>query len=125
MTVLPNTRDALDTSWHSAGRHARRIARQSRNAAQDIGSEMRELLSELEETLADGTQADATVLREQLRKRIDATRARLDGAHATIRARAANAVAGANDYVRENPWETLAVVGGLALITGWLLARNR
>jgi ElaB/YqjD/DUF883 family membrane-anchored ribosome-binding protein len=122
MTALPNTRDALETSLHSAGRHASRIARHGRNAAQDVGTEMRELLSELESTLADGTQADASVLREQLRRRIGAARARLDGAHNTMRARAANAVAGADDYVRENPWETVAIVGGLALVTGWLLA---
>jgi ElaB/YqjD/DUF883 family membrane-anchored ribosome-binding protein len=122
MTALPHTRDALETSFQSAGRHARRIARHSRNAAEGIGVEMRELLSELEETLADGTQADAAVLREQLRRRIDAARSRLDGARGTIRARAASAVAGADDYVRENPWETVAIVGGLALVTGWLLA---
>ncbi len=125
MTALPNTRDALETSWQSTGRHARRIARHSRNAADDIGGEMRELLSELEEAITEGTQADAAQLRDQLRKRIEMTRARLDGARETMRMRAAQAVAGANDYVRENPWETVAVVGGLALLTGWLLARSR
>ena len=125
MNALPNTRDALDTSWTSASRHARRIARHSRNAAEDIGSEMRELLSELEEALGDGTQADVAELREQMKKRLDAARMRLDGARHTIRARAATAISGANDYVRENPWETVAVVGGLALITGWLMARSR
>lgn len=125
MTALPNTRDALGTSWTSAERHACRIAHTGRNAAQDIGSEMRELLAELEETLSDGTQADAAVLREQVKKRVDAARARLDGARKTLRTRAVTAVSGADDYVRENPWETLAVVGGLALLTGWLMARSR
>ncbi|CAN7183693.1 DUF883 family protein [Trinickia sp. LjRoot230] len=125
MTALPNTRDALENSWTSAGRHARRIARHSRNAAEDIGGEMRELLAELEETLADGTQADAAVLREQMRKRLEAARGRLDGARHTIRDRASTAISGANDYVHEKPWETVAVVGGLALIIGWLMARSR
>lgn len=124
MTALPNTRDALETSWNSAGRHARRIARHGRHAAEDIGDDMRTLLADLEQTLADGTQADAAILREQLKKRVDAARARLDGARETIRERAVTAIAGADDYVRENPWETMAVVGGVALITGWLLARN-
>jgi ElaB/YqjD/DUF883 family membrane-anchored ribosome-binding protein len=124
MTALPNTRDALETSWHRAGRHARRIARHSRNAAEDIGGEMRELLSELEETLGDGTQADAVVLREQLKKRIDAARARLDGANETLRTRAATAMSDADEYVRENPWQTVALVGTLALFSGWLLARS-
>jgi ElaB/YqjD/DUF883 family membrane-anchored ribosome-binding protein len=125
MTALPNTRAALETSWNSAGRHARRIARHGRRATEDIGGEMRELLSELEQTLADGTGADAAVLRDQMRKRLDVARARLDGARETIRDRAAATLTDAQGYIRENPWETMAVVGGLALIAGWLLARNR
>ena len=100
-------------------------ARHTSNAAEDIGGEMRELLAELEEALADGTQADVVVLREELKKRIDAARSRLDGARETLRARAATAVTGAGAYVRENPWEAVAVVAGLALIAGWILSRNR
>jgi len=125
MTALPNTRDALETSWNSAGRHARRIARRSRHAADDIGGEMRELLAELEQTLADGTQADAAVLRDQMKKRLEVARSRLDGARETIRDRAVATLSDAQGYVRDNPWETMAVVGGVALIAGWLLARNR
>ncbi|MGN6667680.1 MAG: DUF883 family protein [Trinickia sp.] len=125
MTALPNTRDALETSWNSAGRHARRIAHHSQRASQDIGGEMRELLSELEQTLADGTQADAAVLRDQMRKRLEAARSRLDGARETMRERAVATLTDAQGYIRENPWETMAVVGGLALLTGWLMARNR
>ena len=125
MTALPNTRDALETSWNSAGRHARRIARHGQRASQDIGGEMRELLSELEQTLADGTQADAAVLREQMKMRLDAARSRLDGARETIRDRAVATLTDAQGYIRENPCETLAVICGLALLTGWLMARNR
>jgi ElaB/YqjD/DUF883 family membrane-anchored ribosome-binding protein len=101
------------------------MARHSRHAAEDIGSEMRELLSELEQTLADGTQADAAVLRDQMKKRLDAARARMDGARETIRGRAVATLTDAQGYIRENPWETMAVVGGVALLTGWLLARGR
>lgn len=122
MTALPNTRDALGSSWTSAGRHARRMAQTGRHAAQDIGSDMRELLAELEATLADGTQADAAVLREQLKQRVDAARARLEGTRETLRARAATALSGADHYVHENPWGMLAVVGGFALVAGWLMA---
>jgi ElaB/YqjD/DUF883 family membrane-anchored ribosome-binding protein len=86
---------------------------------------MRELLSELEQTLGDGTQADAAVLREQMKKRLEAARARLDGARDTLRDRAAATLSDAQGYIRENPWETVAVVGGVALLTGWLLARSR
>jgi ElaB/YqjD/DUF883 family membrane-anchored ribosome-binding protein len=125
MTALPNTRDAIGESWTTTSRRARRIARHSRDAAEDVAGELRSLMSELEETLADGTQADAKVLREQLRKRLDAARVRLQETREAVREHAENVLADADDYVRENPWRTIAVVGGLALLTGALLARSR
>jgi ElaB/YqjD/DUF883 family membrane-anchored ribosome-binding protein len=125
MTALPNTRDALGESWATTSRRARRIARHSRHAAEDIATELRSLMSELEDTLADGTQADATALRAQLSKRLDAARARLNDTRDAVRQRAEVALADADDYVHENPWQTLAIVGGIALIAGALFARAR
>lgn len=125
MTALPNTRDALGESWTTTSRRARRIARRSRHAAEDIASELRSLMSELEDTLADGTQADAVALRTQLQKRLDVARERLNETRDAVRQRADLALADADDFVRENPWQTLAIVGGVALIVGALLARTR
>lgn len=125
MTALPNTREAIGESWTTTGRRARRIARHSRHAAEDVAGELRTLMAELEETLSDGTQADAVVLREQLRKRLDSARARLQETREAVRERAETALADADDYVHENPWRTIAIVGGLALLTGALLARSR
>lgn len=125
MTALPNTREAIGESWTTTGRRARRIARHSRHAAEDVAGELRTLMAELEETLGDGTQADAVVLREQLRKRLDSARARLQETREAVRERAETALSDADDYVHENPWRTIAIVGGLALLTGALLARSR
>ncbi len=125
MTALPNTRDAIGESWTTTGRRARRIARHGRHAAEDIGDELRSLMSELEETLADGTQADASALRVQLRQRLDAARARLDDTRVAVRERAEMALAGTDEYVRQNPWQAIAVIGGLALLAGALLGRAR
>jgi ElaB/YqjD/DUF883 family membrane-anchored ribosome-binding protein len=118
MTALPNTRDALGESWTTTSRRARRIARHSRHAAEDIATE-------LEDTLADGTQADAVALRAQLRKRLDVARERLNETRDAVRQRAETALSDADDYVRENPWQTIAIVGGIALIAGALVARAR
>lgn len=124
MTALPNTRDAIGESLNSTGRRARRIARHGRHAAEDIGTELRSLMSELEETLADGTQADAKELRTQLRNRLDAARARLDDTRTAVRERAEVALSDADEYVHDNPWKTIAIVGGVALVAGALLARS-
>jgi ElaB/YqjD/DUF883 family membrane-anchored ribosome-binding protein len=125
MTALPNTRDALGESWTTTSRRARRIARHSRHAAEDNAPELRSLMSELEDTLADGTQADATALRAQLSKRLEVARSRLNDTRDAVRQRAEVALADADDYVHENPWQTVAIVGGIALIAGALFARAR
>ncbi|MGF6244929.1 MULTISPECIES: DUF883 family protein [Paraburkholderia] len=125
MTALPNTRDALGESWTSTSRRARRIARHSRHAAEDIATELRSLMSELEDTLADGTQADAAALRAQLSKRLEVARTRLNDTREAVRQRAEVALSDADDYVHENPWQTIAIVGGIALIAGALFARAR
>ncbi|MGF7136925.1 ElaB/YqjD/DUF883 family membrane-anchored ribosome-binding protein [Paraburkholderia sp. EB58] len=125
MTALPNTRDALGESWTTTSRRARRIARHSRHAAEDIATELRSLMSELEDTLSDGTQADAAALRAQLSKRLEVARSRLNDTRDAVRQRAEVALADADDYVHENPWQTVAIVGGIALIAGALFARAR
>jgi ElaB/YqjD/DUF883 family membrane-anchored ribosome-binding protein len=124
MTALPNTRDALGDSWTATGRRARRIARHSRHAAEDIAGELRTLMAELENTLGDGTQADAADLKKQLRKRLDDARTRLNDTRDAMRERAEAAMNDADDYVHENPWRTIAIVGGVALIAGALIARG-
>lgn len=125
MSAFPNTRDAVEKSWSTTGRHARRIARRSRNAAADIADDLRTLLADLETTLGEGTQADADALREDMRKRLDAARERLEAARASAREQAGEAIAGADDYVHRNPWQAIAIVGGVALIAGALMSRMR
>ncbi|HKT95734.1 MAG TPA: DUF883 family protein [Paraburkholderia sp.] len=125
MSAFPNTRDAIGESWTRTGRHARRIARRGRSAAADIAEELRDLLAELESTLGEGTQADAAALRADIRKRLDSARERLEVARAATRERTDAAMTQADDYVRANPWQAIAIVGGVALVTGALLSRLR
>jgi ElaB/YqjD/DUF883 family membrane-anchored ribosome-binding protein len=125
MNALPNTRNALGDSWTSTARRARRIGRHSSDAAQDIGGELRSLISELEETLSDGTSADVAVLRKQLSASIDSARSRLNDTQYAVRARAQAALGDADSYIHDKPWQTIALVGGLALVAGVLLARAR
>lgn len=125
MNALPNTRDAIGDSWTTTSRRARRMARHGREAAEDIGSELRSLLSELESALSEGTSADAAALRAQISDRLDSARARLNDTHAVLRQRAGAALDDADAFIHEKPWQTIALVGGLALVAGILLARVR
>jgi len=125
MNALPNTRNALGDSWTSTARRARRIGRHSSDAAQDIGGELRALISDLEETLSDGTSADVAALRKQLSATVESARSRLNDTQSAVRARADAALADADTYIHDKPWQTIALVGGLALVAGVLLARAR
>ncbi|QSN61008.1 MULTISPECIES: DUF883 family protein [unclassified Caballeronia] len=125
MNALPNTRDAIGDSWNSTSRRARRMARHGREAAEDIGTELRALLSELEELLGEGASADAAMLRARISDQVDAARARLNDSQAAVRERAAAVMDDADAYLRDRPWRTIALVGGLALLAGVLLARAR
>ena len=79
-------------------------------------------MSELESTLADGTQADAVALRSKMRKQLDAARERLNDTRDAVRERARSRDLRRRRYVHENPWQTIAIVGGVALIAGALFA---
>ncbi len=125
MNALPNTRDAIGNSWNSTTRRARRMARHGRDAVEDIGSELRSLLNELEDALSTGTSADTAALRAQISDRLDSARSRLNDTHAAFRQRANDAFDDADAYIHDKPWQTIALVGGLALVAGVLLARAR
>jgi ElaB/YqjD/DUF883 family membrane-anchored ribosome-binding protein len=123
MANLENTRQALGDSFDKTGRRARRIAHHGRHALQDVGTEVRELLSELENTLTDSTQADAEVLRQQLRDKIEAARSRLEDTQENVKRRAQAAWGDADEYVHERPWQAVAAAAGVALLLGLLLGR--
>ena len=124
MNALPNTRDAI---LDSGARRASAPAALHVTAATRpmILAVLRTLLSELEETLAEGTQADVAALRAQLGRRLDSARARLGDTQRAVRERAEAAMADADGYIHEKPWQTIAMVGALALVAGVLLARAR
>ncbi|WP_153099248.1 DUF883 family protein [Paraburkholderia hayleyella] len=125
MKALPKTRDALGESWTKTQRHVRRITRHGRDAAEDIGGELQTLMSSIEEAMADGTKADVAELRGQLRKLLDTTYARVNDTRQAVREQVEVSLADADDYVHANPWQAIAIVGGLGIVVGALLARSR
>lgn len=124
MTAFFHTRDAVDDSMQATRRHMKRISRRGRHAANDIGDELRSLIDELQVCIADGTQADISTLRGQIRDRVSAARARLDSTKDVARERAIAAINQTDEFVRERPWQTIAALAGVALVVGAVIGRK-
>ncbi|MBV8783133.1 MAG: DUF883 family protein [Gammaproteobacteria bacterium] len=89
--------------------------------ARTLGEELRALADEAEALLRAGLHADAGELKEQAAASLAELRARLDRLEGQLNARTREL----DRYVRENPWQALALAGGVALLAGLLLGRRR
>ena len=63
----------------------------------------------------------ATEARERAEESLQALRNRLEGLEEVVKGRARQV----DGYVRDNPWQALAVAGGVALLVGILMGRSK
>lgn len=63
----------------------------------------------------------AAEARERAEESLDALRGRLSDIEDVVKGRARQV----DGYVRDNPWQALAIAGGVALLVGILMGRNR
>lgn len=63
----------------------------------------------------------ATEAREKAEESLQAMRDRLSDLEDTVRGRARQV----DTYVRDNPWQALAIAGGVALLVGILMGRSK
>lgn len=94
---------------------------------ENLMSDFRMLLNDVEELLgATSGQAGekAREVRQRIEHRIDEGKRSLADAEALLRSTSEEAAASAEKYVRENPWNAIALAAGVGLILG-LLARRR
>jgi len=88
-----------------------------------LADELRQLVSEAEGLLratAGSASESASEARERAEEALRSLRDRLASVEREMRGHA-RAV---NDYVQDNPWKAIAVVGGLALIIGLIMGRK-
>ncbi|MGI4813980.1 MAG: DUF883 family protein [Janthinobacterium lividum] len=124
MEAFYNTRRALGRTSDSAGWHRRRISRTTRQAVGDLRDELGSLFSELEAALQDGATEDVRALRAQLRGSVAAARSRLSDASGAAKERIGSAFDDAQSHVRQHPWQAVATLAGIALLTAAVLAIN-
>lgn len=100
------------------------------DAANDgaAGDDLRDLIAQAEDMLHSlrGQTGEAA---ERLRERVEATvksaRTRLASLEGDARQLTEEAAATADEYVRENPWASVAIAAAAGVIIGTLLSRRR
>ena len=86
-----------------------------------LADDLRALVADAEALLKASLNIDGAALNERAQAGVRELRARLGSLQDQLGERAEEV----DDYVRENPWQTLAVVGGVALLLGLILGRRQ
>jgi ElaB/YqjD/DUF883 family membrane-anchored ribosome-binding protein len=85
-----------------------------------IADELRALVSEAEALLRSTVSAGTAELEDRAQDTLQDLRGRLGSLEQQLNAR----VHEVDDYVRDNPWQAVAVAGGVALLLGLIMARK-
>ncbi|HLJ38044.1 MAG TPA: hypothetical protein VKT54_06520 [Steroidobacteraceae bacterium] len=85
-----------------------------------LAEELRVLMSEAEALLRSASGTASAAEDERAEATLAELRARLSQLEQQLKARARDV----DGYVRENPWQAIAVVGGVALLLGLLMGRK-
>ena len=85
-----------------------------------IADELRALVNEAEALLRSTVSAGAAELQDRAQDTLQDLKGRLGGLEQQLNARARDV----DDYVRDNPWQAVAVAGGVALLLGLIMARK-
>jgi ElaB/YqjD/DUF883 family membrane-anchored ribosome-binding protein len=91
-----------------------------RNGGGQIAEDLRSLVSDAEALLRSTTNAGGAEVQERAQATLQELRARLSALEDTVRARARDV----DSYVRDNPWQAVAVAGGIALLLGLAMGRR-
>ncbi|MGH7746751.1 MAG: DUF883 family protein [Steroidobacteraceae bacterium] len=85
-----------------------------------LTEELRTLVSEAETLLRASTGADGPEARERVEATLSELRERLATLEQQVKARAHDV----DTYVRDNPWQAVALAGGVALLLGLIMGRR-
>jgi ElaB/YqjD/DUF883 family membrane-anchored ribosome-binding protein len=85
-----------------------------------IADELRALVSEAEALLRSTVSAGTAELEDRAQDTLQDLKGRLGSLEQQLNAR----VHEVDDYVRYNPWQAVAVAGGVALLLGLIMARK-
>jgi ElaB/YqjD/DUF883 family membrane-anchored ribosome-binding protein len=91
-----------------------------RNGGGQIAEDLRAIVTDAEALLRSTTNAGGAEMQERAQATLQELRARLNALEDTVRSRARDV----DSYVRDNPWQAVAAVGGVALLLGLIMGRR-
>jgi len=91
-----------------------------RNGGGQIAEDLRAIVTDAEALLRSTTNAGGAEMQERAQATLQDLRARLNALEDTVRSRARDV----DSYVRDNPWQAVAAVGGVALLLGLIMGRR-
>jgi ElaB/YqjD/DUF883 family membrane-anchored ribosome-binding protein len=90
-------------------------------------SEIKNLIADVEDLvarIADLNDADVARVRSKVMRAVDSAKDSLAGGADTVRRQAQRAASGADDYVRESPWQAVGLAAVVGAVVGILVARR-
>jgi ElaB/YqjD/DUF883 family membrane-anchored ribosome-binding protein len=91
-----------------------------RNGGGQIAEDLRAIVSDAEALLRSTANAGGAEMQERAQATLQDLRARLNALEDTVRSRARDV----DSYVRDNPWQAVAAVAGVALLLGLIVGRR-
>ena len=91
-----------------------------RNGGGQIAEDLRAIVTDAEALLRSTANAGGADTQERAQATLQELRARLNALEDTVRSRARDV----DSYVRDNPWQAVAAVGGIALLLGLIMGRR-
>ena len=91
-----------------------------RNGGGQIAEDLRAIVTDAEALLRSTANAGGADTQERAQATLQELRARLNALEDTVRSRARDV----DSYVRDNPWQAVAAVGGVALLLGIIMGRR-
>ena len=85
-----------------------------------LAEELRALVGDAEALLRTSTGTASAAEQQQAEATLAELRARMAAVEAQVRSRAREV----DSYVRDNPWQAVAVAGGIALLIGLIMGRR-
>ncbi len=85
-----------------------------------LAEDLRTLVDDAEQLLRATTNAGSAELQERAQATLRELRTRLSAVEDQVRARARDV----DSYVHDNPWQAVAIAGGIALLLGLIMGRR-